>query len=120
MRNGSTLMLGFLVFGLGVLGGGQIWAMTGSIPLGAMGGGMVVLMLGGIFRKLRKRRKIFGLFGEVHGVIEEEFTDLIEDEVRAKTRVEEKVQQRPERAAGSVRSMLEKGQGRRGGKTGRS
>ena len=114
MRNGLMLMLGFFLFGLGFLGGGQIWVLTGSIPLGAMGAGMVVLVLGAIFRTLRRRRESFRFLGEVRGVVEEEFTDLVEDEDGAKARVEEKAQKRPEQAAGSIRSMLEKNPDRRG------
>lgn len=105
--SGLNVMVGILVLGIGLLGGGYVWALTGSTWLGWMTGGGVVATLFWGARDLGRRRKHFRLIGEVQeGVSEEDFSLLAEEPELAKERVQEKVRQRPGRVADSIRSML--------------
>ena len=57
--NGLNVMVGILVLGIGLLGGGYVWALTGSFWLGGVtGGGMVATLFWGA-RDLGRRRKHF-------------------------------------------------------------
>ena len=112
--NGLNVMIGILVMGIGLLGGGFVGALTGSLGLGGMPGGGVAVTLFWGARDLGRRRKQFRLIGEVQeGVPEEDFTLLAEEPELAKKRVQEKVRQRPGRVADSIRSMLVEKKNRR-------
>ncbi len=111
--NGLTVLLGVLVCGFGVLGGGYSWVLSGSLKLGVLVGGGISLV-GGWFLCLWVRRyKSFRFIGEVRqGVVEEDFTDLVDGGVPSPSR-KQQGQPRPEQVADSIRHMLVKGQERR-------
>jgi len=112
--NGLTVLLGFLVCGIGVLGGGYAWALSGSLKLGVLAGSGVSVGIGWFFCVLARRRKRFRFVGEVHpGVVEEDFTDLVDGEEPFPNRLQQQGRQRPEQVADSIRRMLVKEQERR-------
>lgn len=112
--NGLTILLGFLVGGFGVLGGGYAWALSGSLELGVLVGGGVSVGMGLVLRALGRRHKSCRFMGEVRqGVVEEDFTDLVDGEASFPSRVQRQGRQRPERVADSIRYMLVKEQERR-------
>lgn len=112
--NGLTVLLGFLVCGIGVLGGGYVWVLNGSLNLGILVGGGISAAVGWFLRVLARRHKGFRFVGEVHpGVVEEDFTDLVDEEDSPPSRLARQGQQRPEQVADSIRYMMVKGQERR-------
>ena len=110
LPKGSMVIVGFLIAGLAVLAGGEIWMITGSLLFGLMVSGVVgaflVWFIRGLIYPSRVRRRFLG---EVHeGISEDDFRHPVNAADIARERVERKVKTQPRDIAGSVRSMLVK------------
>ena len=111
-------LLGLMVLGLAVLAGGQVWAVTGSITSAWLVGGAVFLLLAWLVRGLTKKKRVDSLVGEVQESLDEsEFTTLVPDQNISHDRVQKQVLRQSERAAYSIRLMLQE---KKSGKSGRS
>jgi|TARA_B100001964_G_scaffold218291_1_gene259159 hypothetical protein len=116
----GLLFLGaLLVLLTAALAGGQVWALTGSTPLGitvtVCTGALLGLGSRPLVRRLTPGRRQF--FGEYHGALEEgDFVDVAEvvSDTGSRGKVRHGAEHRPDRVAGSVRSLLDdkKGAGR--------
>jgi membrane protein implicated in regulation of membrane protease activity len=108
---GLLFLIVLFVLLAAALVGGQIWAMTGSIAWSCVAAVVSAGLLGLCVRFLIHRLATGGrrFFGEYQGPIEEgEFTDVAQvvSDSRARGKVRHGAQHRPERVAGSVRSLL--------------
>ena len=101
-------LLGLMVLGLAVLAGGQVWVVTGSIISAWFVGAAVFLLLAWLVRGLTKKKRVDSLVGEVQEDLDEsEFTTFVPDQNISQDRARKQVLRQPERAAHSIRSMLQ-------------
>jgi len=109
---GLIFMLGILAFGLSVLAGGQLWAVSGSLALGGVGGAgvLLVLILGmrWFVRRARADLRIRFLGEPREDPDMGDFIEVATDDARRET-ISRNVDNRPDRAAASVRSLLSRG-----------
>ena len=112
-------LLGLMVFGLAVLAGGQVWAITGSVALAGIAGVLVFSLLAWLARGLSKQaKKVDRLVGEVQEDFDEgEFTTLVPGQQTQREQVQKQVLGQTEQAAYSIRAMLQE---KKSGKSGRS
>jgi hypothetical protein len=103
-----------LVLLVALLVGSQVWALTGSTPLGIAAfvatGGLLGVGVRPLVRRLAPVGRRF--FGEYRGPLEEaDFIDVVQvvSDAGSRGKIRHGVQQRPERVAGSVRAMLSGG-----------
>lgn len=108
---GLLFSIFLLVFMAAALLGGQLWAMTGSVPLGVAAGLAVGALLSvgarALVRRLAPGRRQF--FGEYRGPLEAgDYADAgqVVSEGGSKGKIRMGVQDRPDRVASSVRSLL--------------
>lgn len=112
-----------LVLMAAALLGGQLWALTGSVPVGLAAAAAAAALLGAGARTLLRRFAPGGrqFFGEYRGSLEaEDFAEVgqIVSEAGPKGKIRLGVQERPDRVASSVRSILgdvSSGKGKRRG-----
>tara|TARA_B100001123_G_scaffold346394_1_gene394825 strand:- start:277 stop:621 length:345 start_codon:yes stop_codon:yes gene_type:complete len=107
----SKLLFRVFIPVMGLLAGMQFWIFTDSIFLGVGIGLAVAGFLGWFFSSLTRKPKVRSRFiGEVSETIDEEdFIDVVETTNRRPAeRVQEKVTERPQQVANSIRSMLMK------------
>lgn len=116
---GLLFLVALLVLLAAALVGGQVWAITGSTPLGAAAGLAVGAVLGvlarPVLRRLTPGRRQF--LGEYRGTVDDgEFAAVADVLVDGTTRgkIKHGVDERPERVAESVRSLLSHGPRRQG------
>ena len=92
------------------LGGGQVWAVTGSVPLGVTAAIVITTLLSLGVRPLLRRLAVGRqVFGEQRGLVDEdEFVDVVDivADPTPRGRIARGVEARPDRVAGSVRSLL--------------
>jgi hypothetical protein len=108
---GLLFLSSLLVLMVATLVGGQVWALTGLVPLG-LGTGLIAAGLLGagvrlLLRRLTPGRRRF--FGEYQGAVEEgDFSDVAQvvSEAGPRGKIRHGVEERPDRVAGSVRSLL--------------
>ena len=106
---GMIFLLGLFVAGVGLLAGGQIWAYTGLLWFGALIGVLVSLLLTVALRALAKRVKLGGnvnLVGELQGLDERDFVDVVSQKENSRASIEKEVETRPDNVADSIRTML--------------
>lgn len=103
-----------LVLLVALLVGGQVWALTGSTPLGmaafVAAGGLLGAGVRPLVRRLRPVGRRF--FGEYRGPLEEgDFVDVAQvvSDAGSRGKIRHGVQQRPERVAGSIRAIMSGG-----------
>lgn len=108
---GLIFMIALLLLGAAALVGGQLWALTGSAPLG-WGAGAVALAGLGIatraFLRMVAARRSVRFLGETKAFDRSDFVEVVrlDGEDTTRSRIEEKMQEGPERVAGSIRSLL--------------
>jgi hypothetical protein len=108
---GLLLAIALLVLLAAILVGGQVWVLTGSTPLGigaiVFVGGFLAIGALPLARRLTPTGNQF--LGEYHGPLKEgDFADVAQvvSEAGAKGKIRQGVDERPERVAESVRSLL--------------
>jgi len=114
---GVLFMVAVLLGGAASLAGGQVWVLTGSL---AVAGGAGVLALVGLalafrlfLRRARAQLRVRFLGEAAEGPNEAEFVEVSEAAAAARGEIERGVRHRPERVAGSIRTLLGKGAPRR-------
>ena len=114
---GVVFMLGALILGLAALAGGQAWVLSGSLAAAAAVGAGAVLALAGVLRWFLRRARAniqVRFLGErMSGVNEGEFHEVDDSGAEVRAALARDVRRRPERVAGSVRSMLGRSADRR-------
>ncbi|MDA0335787.1 MAG: hypothetical protein O2782_11520 [bacterium] len=112
---GLLFLTTLLVMFAAVLVGGQVWAFTGIVPLGiGMGlgsGGLLGVGARSLLKHLAPGRRQF--LGEYQGdLTESDFGDVAQvvAETGPRGKIRHNVQERADRVAGSVRSLLIEGQ----------
>ena len=113
MKNAPGLLFPILLLVLlaAILAGGQVWALSGSTPLGIAAAVATCGLLGVGVRPLVRRLTPGGrrFFGEYRGSLEEgDFVDVAQvvSDGGPRGKIRQGVQHRPDRVAGSVRSIL--------------
>ena len=106
---GLNILVGFLIGGVAVLAGGQIWIIS-KTPIAGIGTGIVVgiflvwFVWGWARPKVRRR-----FLGELHEAFsEEDFRHAVGSEHIVRERVGHKVKTQPRDIADSVRALLVK------------
>ncbi len=95
-----------LVGGLAILAGGQVWAITGSMPLALGCGFFVMAILAWAYRRYFRPSGV-RFVGEVHQEVDEaDFTEVIADAFEVRERVQKQVQGKSARVANTLRSMM--------------
>ncbi|MFH1568037.1 MAG: hypothetical protein ABIL09_08570 [Gemmatimonadota bacterium] len=114
---GVVFMLGAFVLGLAALAGGQAWVLSGSLAAAAAVGAVAGLALAGALRWFLRRARAsvqVRFLGERTSAVNEgEFHEVDDSGPEVRAALARDVRQRPERVAGSVRSMLGRGADRR-------
>lgn len=109
---GLSFTLGALVLLCAGLAGGQVWALTGSTALGIAAGVGVGAGLGAAVRPLLRRVDLGRrVLGEHRGTLDEsQFVDVVGTlgaDSSPRGAIARGVAERPDRVAGSIRSLLE-------------
>lgn len=114
---GLLALSSLFVLSAATLVGGQVWALTGLVPAGIATAVVTGGLLGAGVRPLLKRlapgRQFFG---EYQGELKEgDFGDVVQvvSEAGPRGKIRYGAQERPDRVAGSVRSLLSDGSGRK-------
>ena len=109
-------MVAVLLIGLASLAGGQVWVLSGSLALAALAGGILLAALTVAFRLFLRRAgadlRVRFLGEAAAGLDEADFVEVADGAEAAKMEIERGVRQRPERVAGSIRTLLMKGKSR--------
>ena len=114
---GLVFMVSALLLGVAALVGGQLWALTGSTPLAWCAGAVSLALLTIAAEALRRTcatRRSVRFLGELKAFDRDDFVDAVrlDADDGPRSRIEDKVQEKPERVAGSIRSLLsERGKG---------
>ena len=107
---GLVLMIGVLLVGAAALVGSQVWAFSGSAALAYSAGVLSLALLFIITRSLLRRLMIgrsVRFLGELKAFDKSDFVDAVAlSDDTGRSRIEDKVQQKPEQVAGSIRSLL--------------
>ncbi len=110
-------LVALLIGGIGVLAGGQLCALTGSIAAAILTGLGTVLCLGWAYRRATRSQVRRHLLGEFDSVVDESnFTERVREENPIKGRVQKSASDESARVAKTVRSLLRsdtKARGRR-------
>lgn len=110
-------MVAAFLIGVAALAGGQVWVLSGSLALAGLAGVAVLAGLTVAFRLfLRRAGANLGVrfLGEAAGGLDEgDFVEVADAAEAAKLEIERGVRHRPERVAGSVRTLLVKGRSRK-------
>jgi len=110
---GVLFMLVALLIGVAALAGGEVWVLSGSVALAWIVGACVLAVLATGFRLFLRRANAnlsVRFLGEASaGVDEADFTAVSEAAAEARHEIERGVRRRPDKVAGSIRTMLGKG-----------
>ena len=113
-HGGVIAMLGTLAAGCGVLAGGYLWVLTGSVLVGVASGFIVSAAASWLFHQLGQRSRRRRFVGEVRPQLgDEEFTCVDDGRSGTGTRVQQQVDRNPALAAGSIRQMMARDAGAR-------
>lgn len=108
---GLTVLVGLLIAGLATLAGGYLWALSGSLGLGGAAGLVVAAALAVAARSLGRHGRSRGHLGEVQKATRpEDFTTVVPGGMATASR-RRGLAVSPDKAAGGIRSMLNRGKG---------
>ncbi len=118
---GLLFLATLLVVFAAVLAGGQVWALTGMVPLGIatglVSGGLLGVGARTLLKHMAPGRRQF--LGEFQGDLKEsDFGDVAQvvSDAGPRGKIRHGVQERADRVAGSVRSLLIEGQQKKKGR----
>lgn len=111
---GFLFLLASLVLLAAALAGGQVWVYAQSPGLGVATALVTAALLGAASRPLLRRMSSGAgrVLGEYHGAVNEsDFVDAVDvvSDTSPRGKILHRVDERPERVAGSIRSMLARG-----------